>query len=80
MRDSQKYQKEIDIIKSYIIELKTQDKPTLLNGIEYDPISWDLFYFLADRDQIEIDKINLDKLTTEERAYFHKINGVLRLK
>ena len=44
------------------------------------PISWDLFYFLADRDQIEISKIDLDKLEETERAYFHKINGVLRLK
>ena len=80
MRDSEKYQKEINIIRSYIKELKTVDKKTLLNGKDYEPISWDLFYFLADRDQIEISKIDMKKLHQEERAYFHKINGVLRLK
>ena len=80
MRDSEKYQKEINIIRSYIKELKTVDKLTLLNGKDYEPISWDLFYFLADRDQIEIGSIDFDKLEETERAYFHKINGVLRLK
>ena len=36
MRDSEKYQKEINIIRSYIKELKTVDKLTLLNGKDYE--------------------------------------------